>query len=144
MSASPSPPNPGQPRKGPTTPQPTNLARFGPRILLGGVLLGVTYTYFATRVPKPHGTPVSNPFKTPGVKNIEEAYQSGGATSTHTKAYGGTPLGQKDDLARGGQFGTGKERGFEEEYIGEAQRPTQPNKVGEKFNEMKYGDPKGK
>lgn len=113
----PSPPN--QPGKGPVNPN--NLGRYGPRILLGGLALGLTYTYFVTRAPKPTGTPVPNPLRTPGVQNIEGAYQSGGATSTHTKAYGGTSLGEKDDVPRRGQgnYGTGKEKGFKEEGLGD-------------------------
>lgn len=122
---------------------PTNLARYGPRILLGGVFLGVTYTYFVTRPPKPQGTPIPNPMRTTGVKNIEGAYQSGGATATHTKAYGGTVLGQKEDVPRTGSA-TGKEKGFSSDDLGDEQRSWQPSKLGEKFKEMKYGDARDK
>ena len=87
-----------------------------------------------------------NPMRTQGVQNIEGAYQSGGATSTHTKAYGGTNLGQKEDVPRmgPGQHGTDKEKGMEEEGLGDEQRPGQTNKVGEKFKDMKYGVAKDK
>ena len=87
--------------------------------------MGVGYTYFAVRQPKPKGTPGPVPFKTPGVENIEGAYQSGGATSTHTKAYGGTGLGQKDDAPRtgDGKFGTGRNMGMEHENIKDQQKP---------------------
>jgi hypothetical protein len=42
------------------------------------------------------------------------------------------------------QSGTGHRKGHDEEGIGEEQRPSQPNVVGEKWNEMKYGTSKGK
>ncbi len=88
-----------------------------------------------------------NPLRTVGVQNIEGAYQSGGATSTHTKAYGGTPQGQKEDVGRmgDGQFGTNKEKGLDsQEGLGDDQRPGSTNKVGEKFKDMKYGVGKDK
>lgn len=146
MSAGPAPPNPGTPRKAPGSgiSTPTALARYGPRILLGGVALGAAYTFFATRAPGPPGTPGAKPFSTSGVKNIESAYTNAGATSTHTKAYGGTQQGDKKDenLKEGG--GTGHPKGFEQDNIGEEQRPVQPNKVGKAFNDMKYGSEKSK
>jgi hypothetical protein len=120
------------------------LARYGPRLLLGSLAIGVTYAYFVTRPPKPQGTPAINPMRTPGVKNIEGAYQSGGATATHTKAYGGTVQGEKDDLRRAGMHGTGQPQGMGEEGIGDDQRPGAANKVGEKFKDMKYGAGKDK
>jgi hypothetical protein len=52
----------------------------------------------------------TNLLRTPAVQNVEGAYQKGGATSTHTKAYGGTPLGVKSDVTRDGA-GTGKPQG---------------------------------
>lgn len=137
--------SPNQPGKGPVNPN--NLGRYGPRILLGGLALGITYTWFVTRAPKPEGTPMPNPLRTVGVQNIEGAYQSGGATSTHTKAYGGTPQGQKEDVGRmgDGQFGTNKEKGLDsQEGLGDDQRPGSTNKVGEKFKDMKYGVGKDK
>ena len=140
--------SPNQPGKGPVNPN--NLGRYGPRILLGGIALGLGYTYFATGAPKPQGTPMPNPLRTPGVKNIEGAYQSGGATSTHTKAYGGTPQGQKGDqgdVKREGDigYGTSKEKGFEsQEGMASDQRPGSENIVSEKFKDMKYGVGKDK
>ena len=39
------------------------------------------------------GAPAVNLLRTPGVKNIENAYSNAGATTTHTPAYGGTRMG---------------------------------------------------
>ena len=145
MSASSSPQNPGTPRHNPNIRKASALSRFGPRILAGGTVLGLVYAYYATKPPVPGGTPAPpNPLRTPGVQNIEGAYQSGGATSTHTKGYGGTPLGQKSDVPRDGNHGSAKEKGFDEEDLGADQRPNAGGKVGDKWNEMKYGNSKGK
>ena len=145
MSAGNAPPNPGSPRHNPNIPKPSNLRKFGPGILVGGTLIGVLYAYQVSRPPTVAGKPLPpNPLKTPGVKNIEGAYQSGGATSTHTKAYGGTTLGKKDDIQREGQSGTAKEKGFEEDHLGHDQRADQPIGIGKAWEEMKYGDKKGK
>ena len=123
----------------------SGLRAFGPQILLGGLLIGCTYAYYATRAPQPKGTPNSpNPFKTPGVKNVENAYANGGATTTHTPAYGGSTMGSKgaDGLRAGGA--SGLKEGMNSEHIGEEQRPVQPGPIGEKFHEMKYGSSTGK
>ncbi len=103
------------------------------------------YTYYATKAPPIPGSPAPpNPLRTAGVANIEGAYQKGGATSTHTKGYGGTPLGQKSDVPRDGNYGSAKEKGFDAEGLGSDQRPAAAGKAGEKWNEMKYGNAKGK
>lgn len=118
--------------------QPTLLRRYGARILFGGLSIGIAYAYFGV------GSRAPNPLRTPGVQNIERAYRSGGATSTHTKAYGGTVQGQKesDELRPGGA--TGKESGFQFEGIGTDQKSDQPGKAGQLFNEMKHGVPHSK
>lgn len=147
MSASPSP-NSGYPTKNPNVPKASTLSRHGGKILGTGLAVGLTYAYFVMKPPRPDGSEASvNPFRTQGVENIEKAYQRGGATSTHTKAYGGTTQGQTDDVLRqwkGAQSGTGKEKGFSEEHMGDEQRGKAKNIVGDKFQEMKYGDSKGK
>lgn len=148
MSAGPTPPNPGAgaPKsKGPKPPATSQLARFGPQILLGGVAIGAAYAFFATRAPAPQGSPQPiNPLRTPGVVNIEKAYANGGATTTYQPAYGGSTQGSKgaDGLRRGGASGV--KDGMNDEHIGEQQRPVQPGVVGEKFHEMKYGSKTGK
>ena len=148
MSAGPAPPNPsaGAPKsKGPKLPATSQLARFGPQILLGGVAIGAAYAFFATRAPAPQGSPQPiNPLRTPGIVNIEKAYANGGATTTYQPAYGGSPQGSKgaDGLRRGGASGV--KDGMNDEHIGEQQRPVQPGVVGEKFQEMKYGSKTGK
>lgn len=72
------------------TPQTRNfLGRHSSKLALGVLALGGTYLYVAAAPPKPKGTVEANPMRTPGVKNIETAYQRAGATSTDTKAYGG-------------------------------------------------------
>ena len=148
MSAGPAPPNPGAGAskiKGPKPPVPSQLARFGPSILLGGVAIGVAYAFFATRAPRPQGAPQStNLLRTPGVANVENAYANGGGTTTHQPAYGGSTQGSKgaDGLRQGGA--TGVKDGMDSEHIGEQQRPVQPTVIGEKFNELKYGSKSGK
>lgn len=105
MSAGPSPPNPGTPKTNPHAPNPSIFARHPGRFVAGGLAIIGTYFYLS-RPPAPRDDfPIST--RTPGVKNIERAYTNAGATGTHTKAYGGTPLGEKDqvDLKEGG--GTG-------------------------------------
>jgi hypothetical protein len=87
------------------------LGRHSSKLALGALGLGGLYMYQASRPPKPAGAPAdTNLLRTPAVKNIEGAYQNGGATSTHTKAYGGTPLGVKSDVMRD-DAGTGKPLG---------------------------------
>lgn len=141
MSAGPAPPNPGMPRKAPGAP--TGGGRFGRRLALGGIAVAVVYALLPARAPQPAGTP-STTFKTPGVRNVENAYANGGATTTHTKAYGGSIQGQKGEAGLRENSGTNKPAGFEHDGIGEEQRPIQPTKVGEAWNEFKYGSPKGK
>ena len=111
-----------------------------PAIIIGGLSVVTYTTYRAYRPDQPTGTPDINPLRTPGVQNIEGAYQKGGATATHTKAYGGTKLGQKDDIMKDGG-GTARPKGFEADGMGDEQRAhgTMKGKVGEKFDEMKYG-----
>lgn len=116
---------------------------LGRRLIIGGVALGVLYAVWPKRPPQPGGTP-SNAFKTPGVQNIEKAYENAGATATHTKAYGGTIQGNKESgsFREGGS--TGAPKGYDQEGIGEDQRPNVPTKIGESWNEFKYGSPNGK
>lgn len=104
----------------------------------------MVYAFLPAKSPKPLGTPSSSPFKTPGVQNVENAYANGGGTTTHIKGYGGTIQGTKGAGPLRETGGTGKPQGFEHEGIGEEQRPTQPTRIGEAFNEMKYGSTKGK
>lgn len=122
-----------------------SFSRHASKYLLGGVTIIGIGTYMGTRSPKPGGTPESNTFQTPGVKNIEGAYQKGGATSTHTKGYGGTTLGQKSDITKD-NLGTGQKKGMEEEHLGDEQRQggTEKGVVGKEFEKMKYGSKTGK
>lgn len=135
----PAPPNPGQ-RKSPAAAAASS--KFGRRALIGGLAFAFVYAVLPARSPRPPGTPPDT-FKTPGVRNVENAYANGGGTTTHTKGYGGTIQGTKGSKPRE-NAGTDKPKGFEHDGIGEEQRPTQPTKVGEAFNEFKYGSPKGK
>ncbi|KPI45765.1 uncharacterized protein AB675_472 [Cyphellophora attinorum] len=121
------------------------LREHFPKIFVGVVgAIGVA-TYMGTRPPKPVGTPSANPLKTPGVANIEGAYQKGGATSTHTKAYGGTTLGQKDDVMKENSA-TARPKGMDFEGAGDEQRRhgSEKGKPGEAFTGMNYGTSKGK
>lgn len=102
MSASPSPPNPAQPKSPVGPPRPSVLRRAFPGLLAGGAALTLLWAYFRARP-----APAPNPLRTPGVKNIEGAYRGGGATGTHTPAYGGTKQGARDSEAfRGDAEGT--------------------------------------
>lgn len=141
MSAGPAPPNPGQPRM--SGPRPPTLSRLGPRILLGGLAVGLVYGLWPAASPPAPGTPSSG-FKPPGVRNVENAYANGGGTTTHAKAYGGTVQGQKGAAGLREDGATNKRKGFEHDGIGDEQRSTQPTKVGEALNEMKYGSSRGK
>ena len=82
--------------------------------------------------------------KTIGVQNIEKAYGRGGATSTHTKAYGGTIQGETSDgpMREGGS--TGSLNAYDQEGIGEDQRPGAQLKVEEAWNKTMLGNEKGK
>ncbi len=135
--------NTGQ-RKGNPTPRPSSGPRFGRGILLAGLALGVVYAVFPSRPPQPAGSPGSTLFKTTGVQNVENAYANGGATTTHTKAYGGTVQGTKGKSGLREGAATDKSGGFEQEGMGEEQRSNNPTKLGEAFNEFKYGSSKGK
>ena len=93
-----------------------------------------------------------NPFKTPGVSNIEKAMVAGGSTRNNIPGYGGTPRGNQNDATLAGnpnpQTG-GKERSQQlnrdgEHAYGEEQRPVQPTVVGRKWNEFKYGNKDGR
>ncbi|KAK5460991.1 hypothetical protein LTS15_003054 [Exophiala xenobiotica] len=137
----PAPSNPGQP-KPPRAPPTGGL--LGRRLAIGAAGFALVYYLLPARAPKPPGTP-ADVFKTPGVKNVEKAYQSGGATSTHTKAYGGTIQGRRGDETMREGASTGAPRGYDEPDIGYDQRPGPiSGKAGEKFNEIQYGSPKGK
>jgi hypothetical protein len=72
------------------TPQTRNfLSRHASKLAVGGLGIAGYYIYTVNQPPKPKGHYETNPMRTPGVQNIETAYQRAGATSTHTKAYGG-------------------------------------------------------
>lgn len=137
----PAPPNPTRPKRPAGVPATSNP--WGRRVLLGGAALGLVYFMLPTRSPLPPGTPPSA-LKTPGVKNVERAYQSGGATATHTKAYGGTKQGQRGDETPREGAATGAPKGYDQEGIGFDQRPGPLHPVGEKWNEIQYGSPKGR
>lgn len=121
------------------------LQKHASKIVLGAVAVIGVATYARTRPPQPAGTPTANPLQTPGVANIEGAYQKGGATATHTKAYGGTKLGEKSDVLKD-DGGTGRSKGVDFEGAGDDQRPegSRKGKVAEKFDKMKYGSEKDK
>jgi len=111
-------------------------------LAVGGAAAALIYALLPARSPKPAGTP-SDTFKTPGVKNIERAYTNGGATPTHTKAYGGTIQGKGIDGPPREISGTNQPAGFNRPGFGSDQRPTQPTKGEELFNEIQYSSAKG-
>ncbi|KAL6250757.1 hypothetical protein RBB50_003060 [Rhinocladiella similis] len=114
------------------------------RLAIGAGAVCLVYFLLPARSPKPTGTPPTEVFKTPGVRNIEKAYQSGGATATHTKAYGGTIQGRRGDETMRDGAATGAPAGLAQDGIGNDQRPGPMSKVGEKWNELQYGHSKGK
>lgn len=146
MSAGPAPPNPGTPRKGAQAPQPSFLARR-PGIIATGLALTVTAYLYLSRPPSPRDGPAIS-LRTTGVQNIEKAYTNAGATPTHTKAYGGTGVGDKDavDLKEGGATGGPKHSvsPFDRDHIGDDQKSQTPTKAGEIFDQTMLGSPKGK
>ncbi|KEF63052.1 uncharacterized protein A1O9_01028 [Exophiala aquamarina CBS 119918] len=141
MSAGPAPPNPGAPKK--PLRAPSASSGFGRRLALGGAAVALVYALLPARSPKPAGAPV-DAFKTPGVKNIERAYTNGGATPTHTKAYGGTIQGKGTDGTPRESSGTNQAAGFDRPGFGSDQRPQQPTKAEALFSEIQYGSAKGK
>lgn len=136
--------NTGQHKSGPATPRPSSGPRFGRGALLAGLGLGLLYAVLPAKSPKPAGSPPSDLSKTPGVKNVENAYANGGATKTHTKAYGGTVQGTKGASGLREGAATDKPKGFDHEGLGEDQRSRDPLKIGQAWNEFKYGNAKGK
>lgn len=149
MSTGPAPPNPGSPKTPLHRPRPL-LPRVAGPLLLGSLGLGVLYTYFATRPPAPPGTAPADPLRTPGVRNIENAYTNGGATRSHTPAYGGTVQGTTgrriDDAELRDGAGSGEQLklGFRTEGVGEDQRPSQSGWLGRTWHRMIYRSDKGK
>lgn len=141
MSAGPSPPNPGTPKK--PVGAPSTGSGFGRRFALGGVAIALVYALLPARSPKPAGSTV-DAMKPPGVKNIERAYTNGGATPTHTKAYGGTVQGKGLDAPLREGSGTNQPGGFDQPDFGSDQRSARPTKGEEVFNEIQYGSAKGK
>ena len=104
----------------------------------------------ATRVPPPPGKPKTNIFKTPGVSNVEKAYQNAGATETYTPAFGGTvqggTAGRRDDTAMRKQAAEGTQlpKKFANQGVGDEQRPVQPTWIGRQWHRFKYGNVDGK
>ena len=144
MSSGPSP-NSGNPKKSGGMSTTARLGgRLTPSVGLAVLALAGTYLFYSTRAP--HMPSAPNPLRTPGVRNIEQAYSNGGATSTHTPAYGGTQMGKRDHdgLKEGGAKGSSAKEGMQTEGIGEEQRPVQPGVVGEKLHEMEHGSKTGK
>ena len=116
------------------------------RYMAGGAVLFGTILYLWPKAsPGIPGAPTAGVgVKTTGVQNIEKAYMRGGATSTHTKAYGGTIQGQTEDgpMREGGA--TGKPNGHDSAGHGEDQRPDAQTKVEKAWTKTMYGNEKGK
>ena len=120
---------------------PSALTR--PRILLGGLALGLAYAMLLAMSPK-------NPWRS--TLRLQTTWRSKcgkrvcklKASTTHTKGSGGTIQGIKEAGQMRENAATGKPNGSDYDGIREDQRPTQPTKVGEAFNELKYGTSRGK
>ena len=135
------------PSTGPVTKRPPGNAA---RILLpiiGIPLVGMLAWNYVAR---------GNGIKTPGVANIEKAYSAGGAKSTHTPGYGGTPRGKSGDESLngnpneqvGGQetFQSGLRNRDGESVGGDEMRTRgkQSTVVGKAINHAVYGSTDGK
>jgi hypothetical protein len=99
----------------PSPPATTQLARFGPQILLSA--------FYATHAPAPKDSPsTTNLLRTPGVRNVEQAYADDGGTTTYQPAYGGSTQGNggANGLRQGAA--TGLNDSMNSEHIGEEQR----------------------
>ncbi|KIX97876.1 uncharacterized protein Z520_06654 [Fonsecaea multimorphosa CBS 102226] len=116
---------------------------LGRRIALGGVVVGAALYFWPQASPGVPGAPVTT-FKTTSVQNVEKAYANGGATSTHTKAYGGTVQGQKQDGPMREGSATNNPKGYQQEGIGHDQRPTDLTKPEKWWNKTMLGSEKGK
>ena len=113
-------------------------------IAAGAVTFGALLYLWPKASPGIPGAPTAGGgLKTTGIQNVEKAYQRGGATSTHTKAYGGTPLGQTNDGMREGGS-TGNPNAYDQDSIGEDQRPSNQMKVEKAWNKTMLGNEKGK
>ena len=113
-------------------------------VAAGGITFGALLYMWPRASPGVPGAPNSDAYKTTGVKNIEKAYERGGATSTHTKAYGGTIQGEAGEgLTRDGGA-TGNATAFDREGMGEDQRPSAQLPPEKAWNKTMYGNEKGK
>ncbi len=112
-------------------------------IAAGVATLGVLYYAWPKASPGVPGSPPAG-LKTTGIQNVEKAYERGGATSTHTKAYGGTIQGQTGGgtMREGGS--TGSPQGYDQEGLGEDQRPGGQMKPEKAWSNTMLGNEKGK
>jgi hypothetical protein len=114
-------------------------------ITVGAVTFGALLYIWPKASPGVPGAPTAGQgLKTTAVENVEKAYGRGGATSTHTKAYGGTIQGETNDgpMREGGS--TGNPNAYEQEGIGDDQRAHSPSKPERAWNKTMYGSEKGK
>ncbi|EXJ53781.1 uncharacterized protein A1O5_13030 [Cladophialophora psammophila CBS 110553] len=116
---------------------------LGRRIALGGLVVGAALYFWPSASPGVPGAPITTA-KTTSVQNIEKAYARSGATSTHTKAYGGTIQGQKEDAPMREGSATNKPTGCQQDGMGDDQRPNNPTKPEKWWNKTMYGSEKGK
>jgi hypothetical protein len=112
-------------------------------IAAGVITLGGLLYLWPKASPGVPGAPIAG-IKTTGVQNIENAYRRGGATSTHTIAYGGTVQGQASDAPMREGGSTGKPKPYDQEGIGEDQRPSSKMAPEKALNKTMYGNEKGK
>ncbi|KAJ9606178.1 hypothetical protein H2200_009139 [Cladophialophora chaetospira] len=111
-------------------------------VAAGAATFGALLYFWPKASPGIPGAPAEG-FKSTGIQNVEKAYQRGGATSTHTKGYGGTPQGATNDAMREGGS-SGNPNAYDKEGLGEDQRPSSKTKVEETFNKTMLGNEKGK
>lgn len=119
------------------------LAQYPGRWAVGILTLGSGYLYLSRPAAPRDESPIG--FKTAGVASIENAYSNAGATPTHTPAYGGTPMGNKENVGLKDSSGTGsknKKSPTEQEGMGSDQRP-QGTKIEEAFAQTNLGSTKG-
>jgi len=111
----------------------------------GAAVFGVMLYLWPKASPGIPGAPTAGKgLKSQGVTNVEKAYERGGATSTHTKGYGGTIQGKEGEarLREGG--GTGKPEGHDTEGHGSDQTNDASTKVEKAWAKTMVGNEKGK
>jgi hypothetical protein len=112
-------------------------------IAAGAATLGAILYLWPSSAPAVPGAPPAG-LKTTGMQNVEKAYQRGGATSTHTKAYGGTVQGKAGEGSMREGGATGNSDAYRQEGIGDDQRASPAGKLEKAWGNSMLGSDKGR